>query len=175
MRTVIQGLPWLLPGLAGTVWLAWLVHQRHTAPTRTRILLVGWIMSLGLIASATLTPGSDAPFRSAFACVIERPDVLGVSELFQPSERSLNVLLFIPLGLATALLPRWRYAAVALAAGLAAPVVIELAQRVLPALGRGCQSADVVDNLTGLVIGCFLGLVVRLALRVPRRREPPRP
>ncbi len=45
---------------------------------------------------------------------------------------------------------------------IALPVAIETTQLVIPALERGCQSADVFDNLTGLVIGLVLGTLARL-------------
>ena len=44
--------------------------------------------------------------------------------------------------------------------GLAAillPIVIETIQAVVPALGRVCQSGDVVDNWTGLALGLAIG------------------
>ena len=42
------------------------------------------------------------------------------------------------------------------------PASIELIQLLVPPLGRECQSADVIDNLTGLVVGLAAGVVARL-------------
>jgi hypothetical protein len=42
------------------------------------------------------------------------------------------------------------------------PFAIETAQLLLPVLGRGCQSADVFDNLTGLVLGGLIGAGARI-------------
>ncbi len=42
------------------------------------------------------------------------------------------------------------------------PVAIETIQLLAPVLDRGCQSADVVDNLTGLLIGLVIGMGLRV-------------
>ncbi len=44
-------------------------------------------------------------------------------------------------------------------AAIALPFAIETIQLLLPVLDRACESADVVDNLTGLVIGLGGGVV----------------
>jgi VanZ family protein len=79
------------------------------------------------------------------------------AELTRINDSSLNVLLFVPLGIAIGLLAWSPRAAAILVAGLLLPFVIEATQAWLPALGRGCQSADVVDNITGLVVGLVIG------------------
>ncbi len=80
---------------------------------------------------------------------------------------------FIPLGFAIALVPRSCRKAVVLAAAVALPFVIETTQLVVVALDRACQSADVVDNLTGLLVGLVAGAVVaRLAPTLCGPSEP---
>jgi glycopeptide antibiotics resistance protein len=79
------------------------------------------------------------------------------SVLLRPNETSLNVLLVVPLGLALGALPGSPRAAVLIVGAFLLPVAIELFQLAVPALGRGCQSADVIDNTMGLVIGLALG------------------
>ena len=69
------------------------------------------------------------------------------------NDTSLNVLLFIPLGVALAGIPSSRSKAILICAAIAAPFVIETIQAWTPILARGCESADVVDNLFGLVLG----------------------
>lgn len=60
-----------------------------------------------------------------------------------------------------------------LAAAVALPFVIEATQLLVPSLGRACESADVVDNLTGLVLGLAAGAVVaRFAPTLGRPSEP---
>jgi glycopeptide antibiotics resistance protein len=61
--------------------------------------------------------------------------------------------MFIPLGATIGLVPRSRRMAVVLIAAIALPFAIEITQMLLPVLARACESADVVDNLTGLVVG----------------------
>ena len=84
-------------------------------------------------------------------------------------EATANVVLFVPLGVAVALLPaRLRMRAVIAAAF--APVAIELIQAALPQMDRRCQAADVADNLLGLALGLALGLLLR---RLPVRSRYP--
>ena len=77
---------------------------------------------------------------------------------------SLNVALFVPLGFAIALLPRSRRSLAVLVAAIAFPFVIEATQALVTPLGRGCESADVVDNLLGLAAGLAAGVVARWIL-----------
>ena len=44
-------------------------------------------------------------------------------------------------------------------AALLLPVAIETTQAVVVAMGRACQSGDVLDNAFGALIGLALGLV----------------
>ena len=93
---------------------------------------------------------------------------LGCSWALYPGlseERVLNVLLFVPLGAACVLAPRRGLAVVV---ALAAPFVIESAQAVLP-LGRVCDVTDLVTNLTGLLVGLALGLLVVAIAHLGRR------
>jgi glycopeptide antibiotics resistance protein len=68
--------------------------------------------------------------------------------------------MFIPLGFAMALAARSSRKAAVLAGAFALPFLIEATQLVVTPLRRGCQSADVTDNLTGLVLGLTAGTVV---------------
>jgi hypothetical protein len=72
-----------------------------------------------------------------------------------------NILLFIPLGVACGLLP-WSSRKFALLIGaFALPIAIETIQLLATSLDRACQTSDVSDNLTGLVIGLAIGLLAR--------------
>jgi hypothetical protein len=46
-------------------------------------------------------------------------------------------------------------------AAIALPFAIETTQMVVPVIERGCQSADVFDNLTGLAVGLAIGTIGR--------------
>lgn len=132
------------------------------------------VFSLGIILFATLTP-----LRSALEtgdagtgiCDFSRLGFAPIGQLNEFNDTSLNILLFVPLGLTLGLLPVSARMAVVLMASIALPFVIELLQLALPQLARGCQSADVVDNLTGLSIGVFLGVAARIASRGDRARS----
>jgi glycopeptide antibiotics resistance protein len=65
----------------------------------------------------------------------------------------------VPLGAAISLLPRSRRKAAIVVAAFALPFAIERVQLLAPLLHGGCQSADVIDNLTGLAIGLAGGVV----------------
>ena len=82
----------------------------------------------------------------------------------------LNVLLFMPLGVSIAFMPRSRLKVAVLVAAIALPFAIETTQLLLPILDRGCQSADVIDNLTGLVLGLAGGSVAGLLAGAVYRR-----
>ena len=127
----------------------------------------GWtlLMSVGVVLAATLTPSREAlvfGIRGSGTCDFSRIGLASWWELSHIDDSSLNILLFVPLGICTALLPRSRATLVVLAGALVLPASIELIQLLATPLGRECQSADVVDNLSGLVLGI-------LAATVPRR------
>ena len=67
--------------------------------------------------------------------------------------------MFIPLGATIGLLPGSRRKAAIVIAAIALPFAIETTQLLAPALDRACESADVVDNLSGLAIGLVGGVV----------------
>ncbi len=79
------------------------------------------------------------------------------------NDTSLNYVLFIQLGVPLGLLPRSRRALGLVIVAFALPWAIEATQLLVPVLGRGCQSADVVDNSLGLLLGLGVTMVaVRL-------------
>jgi hypothetical protein len=49
-------------------------------------------------------------------------------------------------------------------AAVASPFVVEATQLLVTVLGRGCQTADIVDNLLGVAIGMAIGTGARLVL-----------
>ena len=97
--------------------------------------------------------------------------------IFSGTQRTLNTALFVPAGALLVLAAsRWRVAAwVVVPAGLAAlaaySVVIEVAQLEVASIGRACDVTDVVDNVTGAVIGVALGVFLALVLRPWRHRR----
>jgi VanZ family protein len=154
-------LPWLIPGLVLSAIVGLLAGRRVGRVFRTTPS-VGWalVVGFGLIVAATLTPlraGLDFDTTGIGTCDLSRLGVAPLRELLRISDPSLNVLLFIPLGFALGLIPRSRRLVALAVVAVVSPFAIEIAQLVLPILGRGCQSADVFDNLTGLVLGWLIG------------------
>ena len=58
------------------------------------------------------------------------------------------------------MLPRSPYRAPILIAAVILPFAVEAFQLVVTPLGRACQSADVFDNLLGLVVGLGVGSLI---------------
>ncbi len=177
MRSFPVAVPLFLPGVALSLLLGTLLASRVARWLRTR-QVVAWllIVSIGVIVAATLTPQIDAlarGARSSGTCDLGRLGLAPLSVYLQPNETSANVVLFVPLGVALSLLPRGNRTYLCIAAAIAAPLVIETTQLLLPVLQRGCQSADVVDNLVGLLLGLIVGVAGGYVLRRPDDRRLP--
>lgn len=164
-----ENVPWFLPGVVVAVILGALTQRRLAQalaiePSRAASL----VACVGLIVAATLTPlrlTLESGAAGSGQCDMSRLGLPSFEEVTRlgASDIGPNVLLFIPLGLVLGSSPRsWQKMWLILAA-IVAPVLIEWTQMVLPALGRGCESADVVDNLLGLALGLTI-----TALRRPR-------
>jgi glycopeptide antibiotics resistance protein len=158
-----RALPWFLPGVALSFAVALTIGGRLArALGIRRATAAALVVSLGIILSATLSP-----LRGVFefgavgtgSCDFSRVGLAPLRELLAVNDTSLNVVLFLPLGAVIAFLPRSRLKAVVAIAAVALPFAIETTQLLVPFLDRGCESADVVDNLTGLVIGLCGGAV----------------
>ena len=159
----MPNLPLLLPVLGVGVLVA-LLASRPLArwlpcPPWAAALLV---VSLAVIAAVTVTP--------------QQPDSGGVQSwpftwlTSWFSDRVLNVLLFVPLGLAVALVGRaWLRRALAVAC-LLLPLVVEGVQLLIGPLARDSQWQDVIDNTLGVAIGLAVGLALR---RWVLRGDPP--
>jgi len=156
--------PWFYPGLVMAVVVAALGAGRVASVTGTGRVAAGLLIaSIGMILAATLTPLLDtlqAGVHGAGGCDLDSLSLPPLGSLRLDDDRTLNILLFVPLGVAVALIERPRARTVAVAAAIVAPFAIETTQSLLSFLGRGCQAVDVVDNLTGLAIGLILGTIV---------------
>ena len=171
----ILAIPWLLPGLVVSLVVAFILDGPIERYFRTGPLL-SWalVVSVGLIVSATLTPSQDAIDSGAAGmrvCDFARVELAPIREILLFGDTGLNVLLFIPLGATIGLMPRSRHKAILIAAAVALPFAIEATQALVRSLDRACQSADVVDNLTGLAIGLIGGLVAGWVVGAAARRD----
>ena len=173
--TVVDALPLFWPVVGFACLLA-----AVSAPVLGRVLpapawvVFGILASLGLIGAATLTPTSQAlsdPWLSSNGCQVGSLHLPSLADLTQINETSLNVALFVPLGLACGLLRKPGQLAGAAVAAAALPIGVEFIQDSLPALGRVCTTDDVIANLLGLVLGLFAGGLAGLVAGPVERQE----
>jgi glycopeptide antibiotics resistance protein len=143
----------------------------------SRWLVLGALLSVGLVVAITLTPldaaASTAQGIGQGSFVLEAPPTKifrSPSEWWPIDDRSLNILLFVPLGFVVALMPRrWFLPAVVVA--LLAPVVVEGLQWLLPVLRRDPQWQDVADNMVGVVVGVLIAVAARWGAARYRARD----
>jgi hypothetical protein len=175
LETFLNSSPWLWPALALAMAISLLTfrpvaRRLHAAPAVAFLL----VLSLSGIVALTLTPGDDAFSRFNFAdCFVRVARPIGLERLLNFGGRGLNVLLFVPLGAAIAALPRSRTKLALLVGALVLPFLIEGIQYYFSALDRSCSTLDVVDNLTGLVVGLIIGALASAV--VGRRSGSPSP
>lgn len=155
--------PWAAAGLATSVVLALIsarpLGRRVRTPAAWTFL---WVLLLGVVLTLTVTPGLSR--LTVRICSLELAGPVPVRDLFTPGEQALNVWMFVPLALLAALPRPRRTLLLALGTALALPFFVEAVQWALPAMGRACSSKDIVDNLTGVVIGAGLGALLRFGL-----------
>ena len=161
MIPLADSVPWLLPGAAVALVVGVAASRRVGGSLGvTRMVAAVIIVSIGVILAATLTPCPCLPQPGAGgACDLSRTGLASPFQLVTSFDTAGNILAFIPLGFAIALIPRSRWKGGLLAGAVALPFAIEAIQLLATPLGRACQSADVVDNLTGLVLGLVAGSI----------------
>ena len=158
----LHALPWFLPVIVLTAVTAAVV----SVPVGRLIRSPAWVVfvvigSLGLIAAITLTPTPTAIFAPPVStCLVDRLRPPHLSQLTSPNEISLNVALFVPLGVACALIRRWGQVVVAAFLAFWVPFGVEAVQYEFPELRRVCSTSDIMANLTGLAIGLVGALVL---------------
>jgi hypothetical protein len=170
MAGLLELLPWVPAGVAISALVALVIGgvvARRLGMSHAGAFLL--IVGLGLIVSATLTPlgGQLRPGAGVAACDLSRIGLPTLADLVAHTDAGANILLFVPLGFATALV-RGRQRWAILGAAVALPFAIEAIQLAALPLGRGCQSADIVDNLIGLMLGAGIGAAVVTVARAAR-------
>ena len=136
----------------------------------------GLLWSVVVIGLVTMVPPEGAPGivyaedRLATCGEIGGPAPEGFW-IFTSGQRLLNTVLFCPSGvllvLAAARRPRWTPVTVPLGLAVLAAysVAIEYTQLALARIDRACDLTDVVDNVSGAVVGVLVGIPLALALR----------
>lgn len=173
----------LLASLAsGVVFglLAWAMSRR--LGWVSALALAGFAWSVVAIAISTLLPaqwgtGFVAAESRQIACSLDyggpAPDGFWI---FSGSQRFLNAAVFVPPGALWVLaVARWRTGWLLAPVGIAAlalySVFIETTQLVLARIDRACDITDVVDNVTGALIGGVAGIILALLFRPWRHRR----
>jgi len=165
----MSNVPWFAPGVlvSAAVAVVMAVPVGRALPLRPAAAGV-LVLSFGIVISATMTPlrlALEAGAVGTGICDFSRLGIAPFAELDGLNDTTLNILLFVPLGLTLCFVPwSWRKAGL-LFASMAFPFVIEIFQLLVSSLARGCQSADVADNLTGLFVGLAIGTASRLIVR----------
>ena len=170
---VFTSVPGFLPGLLLSIILGY-IARRRVAEWLNVSPVIGWafVVALGLVLAATLTPLHEShpgPTSLIVGCDMSRIGFAPLHELRELGDTSLNVLLLMPLGAVIGYIPASPRKIGLMIGAVALPFIIETTQLVVTPLDRACQSADVVDNITGLVIGFGLGLAAALLVRRARR------
>jgi hypothetical protein len=129
---------------------------------------IAFVLVLGFagVLAITLLPQPLVPRPSAdLTCLVPVIALPTPARLIEFNDESLNVALFVPLGIALGLLVRHPRFLLLLAVASALPWAIEAIQLTVPALGRVCQGSDLTDNLLGLLLGLAIGLIAGIAAR----------
>ncbi len=121
----------------------------------------GWtvfsVVLLGILL-ITLTPSGDS--GGSRWCGLDSWRLVRPSQVLSLGHDALNVWVFVLWGVSVVLLPRSQ-AVIGAVVILLLPPIIELIQYALPALGRSCQSDDLVHNWTGALVGLLVAATAR--------------
>ena len=142
--------------------------------------VAGLVWSVIVIGLITLIPANGAPGIVPAEGRLETCsyDVGGPAPegfwIFAGGQRLLNTVVFIPSGMLLVLAAaRWRSAWLTVPLGLALlaaySAAIEKTQLELARIDRACDVTDIIDNVTGAVVGVGIGIVLALVLRPWRR------
>jgi hypothetical protein len=181
--------PWVVP--AFLLWCAvlavgWVMGHRaavRRGEVGPRAATVLFWCAVGVMLAVTLTPGSGSVDFGYWdrhvsfwghSCLPQWPRT-GFGLWAPNPERRANVLLGVPLGMSAGFCGGARgWAVTAPVIALLLPGLVELGQAALP-LNRVCAVLDVVDNVSGVLIGLAVAFAVSLMLNVWARNRPRRP
>lgn len=155
------------------------VRRRHGPVVALAWAGLAW--SVVVVALVTLVPAQGAPGVVPASGRLEGCGEIGGPApegfwILTSGQRLLNTVLFVPSGvfLVAAALTRPRVAAATVPLGLGLFALysagIEYTQLALARIDRACDLTDVVDNVSGAVVGVLVGLPLALALRPWQRR-----
>ena len=157
---------------------------RPRVGTVAALAVAALLWSVVVIAVVTLIPANGAPgVVSAEGRLASCSwDIGGPAPdgfwIFSGGQRLLNVAVFVPSGaLLVVAAARWgRWAVVVVPIGIALlaaySVGIEWTQLELARIDRACDVTDIIDNVTGAVLGVLVGAALAVVLRPWARRTP---
>lgn len=158
LSTLLVTVPWLaFAVLVGVIVIAPLAGRGLIERPRATVTLL--LVALVAVAGLTLYPESDRS-ASVVSCAFEWPYLAPTAV-----ESMANVLLFVPVAFLAGVL--WRRPILAGLGASALSAGVELIQAVVPAIGRACDTSDLITNTIGAVIG---GLLAHAVLYWQRRR-----
>jgi hypothetical protein len=183
----IGGTGWMLLFAAGAGLLAIVVGLavgRRLGPL-AGFAWFGLLWSIAVIGIVTLIPAENGlgyipADEHATSCSW---DIGGPSPegfwIFGGGQQLLNTLLFVPAGIFLVLaFARWRAGVVLVPLGLAAlaaySLAIEETQLHVARIDRACDVTDIINNVTGAVIGVAIGVALLPLARPWRARRPGR-
>lgn len=171
----IRGLGNLPVTVLTALTVAFIVGAVAARPLRLpawRLML--WTAAVALPTAATWTIPDSAAFSPApwDFCAIGRVPLPRMLTHGLPPDVWTNILLTIPAGAAAVLWPWGSRRLAILLATLAGPIVIELVQLV-PALHRGCQYGDMINNMLGVITGFLLATGAESLIRAWRETVQP--
>ncbi len=162
-------------------FLAMLLRPRTGTVSALAIAALLW--SVVVIGVVTLLPANGAPgvVYAEGRLATCSWDIGGPAPdgfwIFSGGQRLLNVVVFVPSGallvVAAARWGRWAVATVPIGIALLAAysVGIEWTQLELARIDRACDVTDVIDNVTGALIGVPVGLALAMIVRPWRGRS----
>jgi hypothetical protein len=129
------------------------------------------VFSIAAIGVLTLIPANGAPGIVSAEGRLDHCswDIGGPAPegfwILPGGQRLLNVVVFVPAGVLLVLVAaRWRSAWVTVPLGLGAlagySMLIELTQLAAARIDRACDVTDIIDNVTGAVVGVLIGIAL---------------
>lgn len=159
VRGALDAAPWSTFSLLVVVIAAAVLAYPVGRLLRSWPLVVGLlVVAVGTVAVFTLSPSASGGLAEGCSMTLHRPHR---SDLLEPTQLSLNIWLFVPLGILVTWLRPWVLVAAGVFGCLALPWAIEAVQYAVPELHRVCDLVDVLMNQLGALIGIAIGLTIR--------------
>lgn len=169
MTQYLNAFPFAPPALLlGAVVVFFVSRPLAQRVEERRVVLVCWMASLVFILALTLTPSSYALSMEPGVLMTRNWvwDLPDMSAFFSVNWQSMNLLMFIPIGVTSALLAWRKNIAVFATVAYATSVIVELIQYLVVPLARPqFNSATVVIGWIGITLGIAAGLIIRTMLK----------